>query len=449
VETPNDWRVPTDTQSTIANLRWWGTFDDPVLNELIVEALVYNNDLKVAVARVSEFAARYAIVYSQLYPQIFADAQVFREKASLDFLPPGSPRIWNQFSLLGTLSYEVDLWGRIYSATEASLADLYNQIEVERGVILALVSSVAESYILLQQFDRQLAISLQTLESRKHSYDLVRLGYEGGLTGEMEPIQALSEVEAALTKVIQFEEIIEEQENLISILVGRVPGPIKRHGTIDDLHLPPSVPAGLPSELLFQRPDILGAEQQLIAANARIGEARAAFFPQITLTEFFGNQSLELSRLFTGNTQTWQFGANALQPIFTGGRLVAQVGERQAQKAEAWYGYAQTVLVAFKEVNDALIAHQKSTELLVVQKRRVKILVDYLYLAQLQFRNGESDYLTVLDAERDLFTVQLELVNAQSDNFLTYIELFRATGGGWVVDAEDLMNQLTDKCIEE
>lgn len=444
LETPENWRVPTCETTEIANVRWWQNFHDQVLDELIIESLEYNNDLKIAVARVNQFAAQYIIVRSQFFPQIFGEGSRSRQKVSLDTNPNVGPlRVTDQFSLLATLSYEIDLWGRITCATEAAKADLLSSVEAQRGVILTIVGAVAESYIRLRQFDQQLEISRQTLESRTNSYDLAVFRFEGGLTGELEPKQAESSVESAKAAVIVLERAVAQEENLLSILVGRVPGPIEREGSIDDLWMPPCVPAGIPSDVLNQRPDILQAEQQLIGANARIGEARAEYFPKISLTGLYGNQSLALSRFLTGNAETWQYGIDMLQPIFTGGRLIAQVDLREAQQGEAWYRYAQTVLVAFKEVNDALIEHETAEEELVVQTRRVAVLNDYLRLATLQYENGESDYLNVLDAERNLFSARLDLVLAQSNTFISLVDLYRALGGGWVNDAEYIMENLS------
>lgn len=443
LEVPEKWRIPTCDSTEIVNIRWWQNFNDPVLDQLILDSLAYNNDLKIAVARVYQFAARYVIVRSQFFPQIFGDVSRSRERLSLDRHPTSGPlRTTNQFDLFASLSYEVDLWGRITSATEAAYADLLAEEETQRGIVLAIVTAVAESYIRLRQFDQQLEISRETLRSRTKSYELALYRFEGGLTGELEPKQAESEVESAKAAVIVLERSIGEEENLLSILVGRVPGPIERRGTIGDLMMPICVPAGIPSDLLNQRPDVLRAEQFLIAANARIGEAKAEYFPKISLTGLNGNQSIALSRLLTGDAETWQYAVNALQPIFTGGRLIAQTEVREAEQGEVWYQYAQTVLVAFKEVNDALIARETSAEELEVQIKRVSILEDYLRLATLQYESGESDYLNVLDAERTLFSARLERVQSESDTFLSLIDLYRALGGGWVVDAEDLMECL-------
>ncbi len=228
-----------------------------------------------------------------------------------------------------------------------------------------------------------------------------------------------------------------QEENLLSILIGRNPGPIIRGREINDLTLPPQIPVGLPSSLLGQRPDILQAEQNLIAADALIGAARAAFFPEISLTGMFGAISPEFSNLFSGKARTWNYGGSFFQTVFDGGRLIAQLDAAEAVKWEAFYNYEQVIQNAFREVNDALIAHQLSLDLLKIEKERVQIFRDYLDLAKLQHANGQIDYLNVLDAERNLFISELELVQVESDTFQSLINLYTALGGGWVIAESD------------
>ena len=252
----------------------------------------------------------------------------------------------------------------------------------------------------------------------------------------MEVRQAEAEAQQALIEVKRLEILIPQTENLLSVLIGSNPESIERGRTLQELEMPPEVPSGLPSGLLEQRPDILQAEQQLIAANARVGEARARLFPQITLTGTYGHQSRELDNLFTGSSRVWQYGANLFQQLFDAGRLLYELEAVKAVRLQALYNYFLIVQTAFRQVNDALIGHEKTLELVKVLKDQVFVLQDYLRLAKLQYNEGETDYLNVLDAERKLFTSQLDFVQAQADSFISLIQLYAALGGGWVVEAD-------------
>lgn len=465
VEMPDQWRVASDEASTVANARWWELFDDQVLNELIEEALEANNDLWIAAARISEFRARLGIASSQLYPQLSAQGNFSRQRTSqtipgfgdaigggasgasggvlAGLLPtPGQISPYsNDYLALLAASYEVDLWGKIRSASNAAYADLLASVEARRTVILTVVTSVAGAYIQLRQYDEQLAVSQQTAQSRKESLDLAILRYEEGLTSELEVKQAASEYEQAILQVIKYKTIIPQQENLLSVLIGHPPQAIARGRPVYGWQEPPQVPAGMPADILEQRPDILEAEEQIIAANFRIGEARALYFPDITLTGNYGSESAFLHQLFTNPSRSWQWMVNLLQPIFTGWRITSTVDLAQAQKEEALYNYQQVILTALQEVDNALIAHQNSKEALVVEIDNVNDLKDYLHLAILQYENGLVDYLNVLDAQRRLFEAELELAEVQASVFLTLVNIYKALGGGWVIDAENLMKE--------
>jgi multidrug efflux system outer membrane protein len=469
MKTSTSWRESADDTTTVVNTRWWEQFNDVILNELIQEALAENENLKIATARIAEFRARLGITASQLLPQLNAEGSFSRRKISESLnefnssststysssyenmnggagIPPFSSSDFfssfrNDYRTVLSAAYQLDLFGRIQSATDASLADLLAQIEARRTVILTLVSSVATGYLQLRQYDRQLAISIQTVESREKSYNLARIRFLGGLTSELEVKQAASELDEAIIQTLQFKVLIAQQENLLSVLVGHPPTAISRGRAVNEWTLPPEVPAGLPSDLLEQRPDILQAEEQLIAANARIGEARALYFPDISLTGYYGYESAELHHLFTDPSKVWQWAGNLLQPIFAGGRISSTVDLTKAVRSEALHNYQQTVLVALQEVNNALIAHRISKEALQAEYRRVKNLTEYLHLATLQYENGLVDYLNVLDAERKLFDSQLDLAQSQATVFTTLVSLYTALGGGWIIDAENLMKE--------
>jgi outer membrane protein, multidrug efflux system len=436
IELPDTWRLPTSDIAVIANLDWWNLFGDPILNGLIDEALENNKDLKVAIARVYEFWAQYKIVRSQMLPQFFGTASEFRQEQSLIQGVPPPGREYSLFNLAINFSFEVDIWGRLACETEAALANYLAKIETRRTVVLTLVSSVATTYIFLRQLDMQLQIAERTQASRENSLKIAIDRYLGGLTSEMEVKQAESEVDSAIAQVKEIEIQQQQQENLLSILLARPPGEIQRGLAVDELALPVDVPTGLPSQLLEQRPDIIQAEQVLVAANASIGTAMAQAFPDISLTGLYGNSSLDLRHLLTAFTRTWQLGSSYFQSVYSGGRITAQIEVADAQFQEALYAYEQTILTSLQEVNDSLIAHQKTKELAKVQQHQVSVLSDYLELANLQYSNGQTDYLNVLDAERTLFVAQLNYAESQANCFITLVNLYKALGGGWVLEAD-------------
>ncbi len=437
-EAPCRWRVPSDEETTCANVGWWEELGDPVLNTLISQALLNNKDLQAAIWRVGEFYARYQVESSLLYPQInsdgFALKQRFPEQAS--FLPAGFDPISPHYRFSFNLDYEVDFWGRVKSLSHASCARLLASVENRRTVVLSLVSAVAQSYILIRQLDRELEVAKGTLEDRKEYLRIAILRFKGGVTSEIEVTQATSVYEEALASIVVLEELIPIQENLLSVLLGESPTCIVRGKAIDKFSLPCEIPAGLPSELLERRPDILEVEYQLISANAAIGAARAAFFPKISLTSLYGGESFQLKHLFTGTSTAWAYGAQYLQQIFTGGRLRGELNLSIAQKQAMAFQYQQTVLNAFREVNDALIGHRQARELAAVEEKRVEAIREYLRLAWLRYYNGQTEYLTVLDAERQLFSVEIDLTKAQGNTFSTLVDLYKSLGGGWVLDAD-------------
>ena len=440
VETPASWRVEEKNAQDLANTAWWRQLDDPVLNELIATAIHENQDLFIATARVDQFAARYGVVRSDLYPQLGASAQFGQqqvtEKSGND-LPAGYNTVTGNQQVLLNASWELDIWGRIRRSTESAKASFLASEEGRRGVILTLVSSVAVSYVNLRSLDKQLEISRQTAELRRNSYELFKLRYEGGIINEMELAQSKSEYEQALASIPQIQKSIALQENAISVLLGQNPGPIPRGKGIDDLKLP-IVPEGLPSDLLERRPDIKLAEQNLIAANAQIGVAKAAYFPAISLTGLFGFASSDFSDLFTGSAKVWQYSAPITAPIFTAGRLSSQVKVTEAVQQEYLHQYQQTIQTAFREFNDSLADQNLTRKELEAQNQRVAALRTYAGLARLRFDNGYSSYIEVLDAERSLFEVELAYAQTQGTLFQALINLYKAMGGGWITEADDL-----------
>lgn len=441
VNTPEEWRVAADEADTLCNRDWWEQFQDPVLDDLIMRALTNNQDLQVAISRVSEYYARLGITNSALFPTITGNASFNRTQYSTAFpsvIPSNIYSVINDYQVFFNLAWELDVWGRIWSATAAAYADLLGQIEARRGVVITVVTGVANGYIRLRQLDSQLMISRNTLQSRMESLRLAQDRFELGETSEIEVKQAESEVEVAAIRVIQFEREIPIQENLLSVLLGENPHAIERGNPIESFQYPLTIPAGIPSELLTRRPDIVQAEDAIIAADARVTEARALFFPQINLTALYGNQSVQLSQLLTSPAEMWQYGFTAVQTLFDAGRIYFELEGRKAQRDQALFSYRQTILNAFREVNDSLISYKKNRELVHEHQRQVSVLSDYLHLAQLRYNEGEIDYLNVLDAERSLFNAQLDLVQAQSDSFAAVVKLYSALGGGWVVEADTI-----------
>lgn len=440
VDTPPSWRMTDAEAKDLANTAWWGQFNDPVLDNLIRVALRENLDLQIASARVDEFAGRYGFVRADLFPQVGGNAAAGRQRFTEETgntNPPGTNFTLSNYSATLGATWELDVWGRIRRATEAARAELVGSEEGRRAVILSLVGSVAGSYVNLRDLDRQLEIAKETAKSRGESLALFKLRFEGGFTSEVEYVQVKSQYEEAMATIPAVEKAITQQENALSVLLGRNPGPISRGKTIDQLALP-SVPAGLPSELLSRRPDILLAEQNLIAANARIGVAKAAYYPAISLTGFFGAASTDLDKLFTGPARVWSYSAPITMPIFTAGKIAGDVQAAEAFQRQTLFGYRQAIQTAFREVDDALVDQARTREQLAAQASQVGALQKYVELSQLRFDNGYASYLEVLDAQRSLFNAQLSYTQNQGVLFQSLVNLYKAMGGGWVTEADKL-----------
>ncbi|MFW2440845.1 MAG: efflux transporter outer membrane subunit [Arenicellales bacterium] len=438
VDTPAEWRYQVTDAADTVNTVWWNQFNDPVLDQLVDEALDNNKDVRIAAARVEEFAARVNIARSGLFPQFGYGASGERNKASLESLsgaPAGISRTSDVYSAAVDVGWELDLWGKIRRATEAARADLLAQEEARRTVILTLVSSVANSYIGLRALDRQLEITHRTLATRKDSLDLFELQFKGGVVSQLEVAQVRSEYEQAAVRVPAVERQIAVLENAISVLLGRNPGNISRGKSIDDLVLI-EVPESMPSDLLQRRPDIRSSEQNLIAANAQIGVAKAQYFPSISLTGLFGYASAALSDLLSSSANLWGLNGVVLGPIFSGGSLTGQLRASEAVQRQVLIAYLQTVQNAFREVDDALIVTQKRREELAALGRQVDALKDYARLARLNYDEGQVSFIEVLDAERRLFDVELIEAQARSDVYVSLVTMYKVVGGGWVVEAE-------------
>jgi multidrug efflux system outer membrane protein len=442
-DAPATYRFAAGETVETANTAWWEQFNDPVLNDLIAAALAGNKDVKIAAARVDQFLGQFTTTRAGLFPQVGAGFDAQRQRASvagITNLPPGISPVYNTFEPTLSASWEIDVFGKVRRETEAARASLLASEEGRRATILSLVASVATAYINLRDLDQQLEIAKTTTASRAQSVQVFTARFKGGDVSQMELAQSQSEYEASLATIPQLETQIAQQEDALSILLGRNPGDIIRGRAISDLAMP-AVPAGLPSDLLERRPDLLQAEQNLVAANALIGAARALYFPSISLTGLFGSASGEFSKLFTGPTRIWAFAGSVTMPIFTAGSISGQVRQAEAQQQQALFQYQQAIQSAFQEVDDALISVQKSREQLVIQQRQVDALRTYARLARLRFEGGYTSYIEVLDAERSLFNAQLSYTQTNGVVFNSLVSLYKAMGGGWVVTAE----QMTEK----
>ena len=424
--------------ASLADQPWWEIFGDDSLKALIDEALRNNYDVRAAAWRVEEFRARAGIARSGLFPQIGYQAQWSRSRQS-EFVLPGSRPVNIHDVNLG-LSWEIDLWGRVRRLSEAALAQYFSTREARRGVLLSVVSEVAQAYFELRELDAQLEIARRTTETFQGTYDLFNRQLLGGVTSELVVARAEAALGAAAAAIPNLERLIVAQENLLCFLVGRNPGPIPRGQSLTEQTLPPEVPAGLPSTLLVpaglpstlleRRPDLRQAEQQLIAANAFVGAAMASFFPTISLTGSFGGVSPEVSDLFRAG-KTWSVAAGLTGPLFQGLRLKNQYDVNVALWEQARIQYESAVTNAFGEVSTALVAHQKLAEVETQQARSVGAYREAVRLANIRYLAGLSSYVEVLDAQQQLFPAENALAQVRFSRLSNFVQLYKALGGGW------------------
>ena len=415
--------------ASFGDQKWWDVFQDEALQTLIRAALEQNYDVRIAATRILEARALLGIAQADQLPEVTALASVFSQRSPA---AAGRPAVDTSPVQLGlSASWELDFWGRFRRATESARANLLSDEWAQRQVISSLVSDVASAYFQLREQDLELEISRQTLASRRDSLRLTQVLADGGATSLLDVRQAEQLVFGASASIPDLESRIEQQENFISILVGRNPEGVMRGRPLIDQQQPPEVPAGLPSSLLERRPDILQAEQQLVAANAQIGVAKADFFPRISLTAIGGYQSSALARLFTGPAGLWTFGASALQPVFEGGRIRNNVAFAEARTQEATLVYQRTVQQAFRDVSDALVSYRKSREVRTEQQQLTSAAEDATRLSNMRYRGGAASYLEVLDSETRFFTAQLNLAQAQLRELQSLVQIYRSLGGGW------------------
>ena len=438
VDVPVAWRLGATEAGEISNIAWWDQFQDPVLSNLVRTALANNKDLEIATANVDQAFAQYGIVRSAQFPQVNAGASAARERSSANIRLGG--QTFTDYGVNLSASFELDIWGRLRRATESARASLLASQQGKGTVVLTVVTTVASGYILLRALDRQLEIAQRTSQSLGEAARLQRVRFEEGAVPASDYQQAESQYREAVARVPELEREIAQQENFISVLLGHNPGLIPRGRDIDAL-LFPAVPDGLPASLLQRRPDIRQAEQNLIAANADIGVAKAAYFPDISLTALLGLESAQLSDLFKGPSRAWSFGAGVLQPIFNAGRLRSQVAQAEAVQRQALHTYEKSIISAFQDVENALIDRTKFGQVREEQAKNVEALRSFRDLADLRYREGATIYLEVASAEQSLFIAQLAYVATQAQLFQSYANLYKAMGGGWVDQAEELVGK--------
>jgi NodT family efflux transporter outer membrane factor (OMF) lipoprotein len=441
IATPANFRAPSPLPApaaeSLADLKWFEIFKDEQLQALTRTALVQNYDLRDAVARVEQARANLGITRSDQFPQVGASGAVNFSRLSRDGAFPlpsgfvsGQNRNWGEASV-NLLSFEVDIWGRLRRATEAARANLLNADETRKAVMTTLVSDVATNYFSLLQLDYELEISRRTLDTRRESLRLVQERQGGGVATLLDLRQAEQLVRSASETIPTLQQQIEQTENQISLLLGKNPDGVIRGRKFTEQSMPPEVPAGMPSSLLERRPDIRAAEQALIAANANIGVAKAAYFPQLSLSGLLGGQSSQLSSLFSGPHSAWSFVPQVTQPIFTAGRLKSGVKLAEAERESALIHYEKAIRTAFTEVSNALIAHQRTRESRVEQEQLVSALQDRTRLAYVRYQGGVDTQLNALDADRDLFQAELSLAQIRLSELLSVVQLYKALGGGW------------------
>jgi multidrug efflux system outer membrane protein len=421
--------APQPAAESLGDQKWWELFQDPQLQDLIHAALKQNYDVRIAATRILEAQAQVGITRADGLPTISAGAQSFDQRSARQKFFPAFDTSAHQVDL--SLAWDLDFWGKYRRANESARASLLATQWAREAVIGTLVSDVAAAYFQLRELDLQLEISHRTLASRQNSLELTQVLAKGGGTSMLDVRQAEQLVFTAAETIPDLERRIEQQENFISTLLGNNPGPIARGAKLTEQPHSPDIPAGLPSSLLERRPDIRQAEAQLIAANAQIGVAKAAYFPQISLTASSGFQSSALTSLFTGPAGFWNFGGSLVQPIVAGGRIRSGVRFSEARQQETLLIYQQTIQQAFRGVSDALVEYRKDREFREQQEQLALSAQDAAKLSEMRYRGGAASYLEVLTNETNYFAAELGLAQAQLNELLGLVSIYRNLGGGW------------------
>ncbi|MBI3593704.1 MAG: efflux transporter outer membrane subunit [Nitrospirae bacterium] len=437
IDTPEVW--PGQTTNHSLSAEWWKVYHDPGLEKIVEDSLLHNLDLALAIARVDEARGTLGLTRADQLPDFSVSGIRSRNRGSQSSvlgIPQGTDPVYDNIRATLNTSFEIDLWGKYRRASEAARANLLATEFNRESVKLALISEVARGYFNLRALDAKVAVTRTTLSSRLVSLNLQRLRYEAGLASELELRQVEAETAAAEALLPTLENQLGQQETALSVLLGRTPReivnlPVERGSALEALTVPPPVPAGLPSDLLEFRPDIRQAEQQLVAANARIGQAKAAYFPSISLTGFLGGESPNLTDLFSAPAAVWQVSSSVSQKIFDAGRTGSNVEAAKARQREMLAAYQSAIQNAFRDTLNALVAQRKSRETLEAEFKRAKALESALNLAKIRYDNGVASQLDVLDAERGLLDAELSRIEAQRAQLAATVDLFKALGGGW------------------
>ena len=422
-----DYTVEDSLALALADTTWWELFGDTVLTYLIKTAVQENNDIKIAAARVDEFMGLYGINQSDYYPKFDAGASGRVGEYNVDGVKFRSER----WTLDVSAFWEIDIWGKYRRANEAALADLLAAEEVRRGVILSITSFVAISYFDLLSLDAQLDIAKRTVESREKTLGLFQQRWERGDISQLEISQLESEYWFAKSEIPFIEKSIVQLENAISVLLGRNPGPIPRGQMINDLVLP-DIPESLPSELLERRPDVLQAEQELISANARIGVVKSQYYPSLSLNGLIGFSNNDIAKLFESSSIVWNTGGSLLAPLFRAGEISSQVDASEAIQRQAFFNYIKSVQTAFSDVQNALVERKKTEEIYFSDGKRLEALTIYYDLSYMRYDEGATDYLEVLDAERNLFNSELGYAQSRATMLKSVVGIFSSLAGGWL-----------------
>jgi len=411
--------------ASFGDAKWATVFQDPVLEGLIKEALANNYDIRIAASRVLQAQAILGVTRADQFPQVNGSAAIQQQRSALN---PGGPT----FDTIGvSMSYIVDFWGQYRRATEAARANLLATEYAQDLVRSTLVADVASAYFSLRQFDMQLDYSKKTLEADQEMLRINTVKYQGGESAKTDVLQAQVLVEQAEAQIIDLNRLIEQSENAISVLLGKNPGPIARGSTLVEQPHMPEVPAGLPSSILEKRPDVRSAEQVLVSANANVGVAKAAFFPQFALTGSFGAQSTAITSFVNGPATFWAAGGQVLQPIFQGGRIKSNYRLAWARRDEAELSYQQSVLRAVTDVSNSLVGYRQARQFRMKLEEQTATYYETAHLANVRFLGGYTSFLEVLVTQQQYFDSQLALAQAWNSELQSYVQLYRSLGGGW------------------